>query len=108
MLMMYDTQYDTFVSYTGKLEKPSDGTIKIDTKGAGESIEFKFAAAEDGSGVVYTFSNGSSVTMGPLLDDEIKEFLSSLDELANELDNSSAQAENGEATETAEASGSAA
>lgn len=105
MLMIYDTMNDTFVSYTGKLEKPSDGAIKINTKGAGESIEFKTAAAKDNAGTVYTFSNGSSVTMGPLLDDDVKEFLRSLDQFASEVDGSSEQAEtteNAEVNKTAE------
>ena len=92
MLMVYDVQNDTFTSYTGKLEKPSDGVIKIDTKRAGEPIEFKVSTAADNSGTVYTFSNGSSVTMGPLLDKDVKEFLRSLDQFASELDSSSAQA----------------
>lgn len=93
MLMCYDMANDTFAAYTGKLEKPSDGVVKINTKGAGESIEFKVAAATDNSGTVYTFSNGSSVTMGPLLDNDVKEFLRSLDKFASEMDNSSAQAQ---------------
>lgn len=92
MLMMYDTENDTFVTFTGKLEKPSDGTIRIDTKGIGESTEFKVAAGKDNSGDVYTFSNGSSVTMGPLIDDEAREFLHSLDEFASEIDVTLAQA----------------
>lgn len=93
MLMVYDVQNDTFTSYTGKLEKPSDGVIKIDTKRAGEPIEFKVSTAADNSGTVYTFSNGSSVTMGPLLDKDVKEFLRSLDQFASEIGGSPAQAE---------------
>ena len=100
MLMIYDTENDTFASYTGKLEKPSDGTIKIDTKRAGESIAFKTAAAEDGSGVVYTFSNGSSVTMGPLIDDDVRDFLRSLDEFASEMDESPAQDGNAQSAQS--------
>ena len=66
------------------------GTVKIDTKGAGEAIEFKVAPNADKTAVDFTFDNGTTVTMGPVVDESTDQMLQELDQLIAQVNNSSA------------------
>ena len=89
-LLVYDTANDAFSVHAGTYEEPSVGTVKIDTKGAGEAIQFKVVPNADKTAVDFTFDNGTTVTMGPVVDESTDQMLQELDQLIAQVNNSSA------------------
>lgn len=89
-LLVYDTANDAFSVHAGTYEEPSVGTVKIDTKGAGEAIQFKVAPNADKTAVDFTFDNGTTVTMGPVVNESTDQMLQELDQLIAQVNNSSA------------------
>ena len=83
-LMVYDATNNAFAAHSGAYSEPTLGTVKIDTKGAGDAIEFKVAPNADQTAVAFTFDNGKTVNMGPVLDDDTKKMLQELDKLVAE------------------------
>jgi len=80
-LLVYDMTNDAFSAHSGTYEEPTVGTVRIDTKGAGEAIEFKVVPNADKTAVAFTFDNGTTVNMGPVVDEDTKKMLNELDQL---------------------------
>lgn len=91
-LLVYDVTNDTFSVHSGKYEEPSVGKVKIDTKGAGEALEFKVIPNANLTAVDFTFDNGTTVTMGPVIDEDTEQLLQDLDKLIAKV-NDSAEAQ---------------
>ena len=87
-LLVYDVTNDAFSVHSGAYEEPTVGTVRIDTKGAGDAIEFKVAPNADKTAVNFTFDNGSTVTMGPVVNEDTEKMLHELDELIAKVNNS--------------------
>ncbi len=87
-LLIYDISNDAFSVHAGAYVEPSSGMVKIDTKGAGEAIEFKVTPNADKTAVEFTFDNGTTVTMGPVIDEDTEKLLKELDQLIAEVNNS--------------------
>ena len=91
-LLVYDIANDAFSVHAGAYEEPTADTVKIDTKGAGEAIEFKVTPNADKTAVDFAFENGSTVTMGSVVDEETEQMLKELDQLIAQV-NSSTEAQ---------------
>jgi hypothetical protein len=89
-LLVYDMTNDAFSAHSGTYEEPTVGTVRIDTKGAGEAIEFKVVPNADKTAVAFTFDNGTTVNMGPVVDEDTKKMLNELDQLMAQV-NASAE-----------------
>ena len=87
-LMVYDIPNDALAVHAGAYTEPTVGTVRIDTKGAGEAIEFKVAPNADKTAVAFTFDNGTSVNMGPVVDEDTKKMLNELDQLIAQVNTS--------------------
>ena len=80
-LVIYDTANDACAVHSGAYDEPTVGTVRIDTMGAGEAIEFKVVPNADKTAVDFTFDNGSTVTMGPVMNEKTEKTLQELDQL---------------------------
>lgn len=87
-LLVYDIPNKALAVHSGTYEEPTFGTVRIDTKGAGDAIEFKVAPNADKSAVTFTFDNGASVVMGSVIDEDTKKMLDELDQLIAKVNNS--------------------
>ena len=90
LLAIYDAANETLSFHLGKVEKPTADTVIVDTKGAGEAIEFKVGTGEGKT--AYTFADGATVIMEPVINDDTLAFLQSVDEFIAELDSSTGEA----------------
>ena len=87
-LLVYDVTNDAFSVHAGAYEEPSVGKVRIDMKGAGEALEFKVTPNADLTAVDFTFDNGTTVTMGPVIDEDTEQLLKELDQLIAKVNNS--------------------